>query len=136
VIILDENLNDPEVISVLGRCGPEQINNLVSLGFRGRDDAQISRLLHQYRRCVFLTENTRHFWQRPDVAPAHGNYCIVCIDKPIVSRALPLLFRTPPFSSRKQRSGLIAQVVTVGAEFAVDYYRKEGQEITRVPLST
>lgn len=135
MIILDENLNDPEIRRTLERCSPEQISDVATLGFGGRDDSQIPRLLHQHQRSLFLTENTSDFWQKPETAPAHGSYCIVCVSKHIVCLILPLLFRTPPFNSRRQRSGVIAQVLTTTAGFAVEYYRKEGQELSKVSLS-
>jgi hypothetical protein len=113
VIILDENLLDPDLIEAL-RWHPGGVESILQLaGTVGTPDEQIPALLRRHRDSIFVTNNAADFWEKFD---APTSCCIVAFS---VSRArrlsIPLLlrrvFRTPEFATRAVRRRRMILVV-------------------------
>jgi hypothetical protein len=118
-IILDEQLEDPELIEALHWITVNVITQLRP-GTIIKDDA-IPALLRHARRPTFITINVRDFWLRRwhlcDKA-----YCIVCF-KLTSERIYQLpgllrkLLQMPKFRTRSARMGKIALVNQYGVRY-------------------
>jgi len=128
-LVLDDHL-ETAVAAALRRRYPN-VNYLRDLrpGTLIKDDS-VARLLLTEKRCVFLTINVTHFWQKVD---GHPGYCILCFALPSGDRVAELLSRVialPGFRTQVERAGKVARVTMN----RVTFYTRRSGVFTELPL--
>ena len=120
MIILDEQLQDPLILTAFAAWYAGQVRSITTLrpGSVIKDDA-IPGLLARQRQPTFVTVNVADFWRTTD---AHPRYCIVAVDLPTarVTEAPELvrrLMRRPEFATKAARMGKVVRVSTRVIEY-------------------
>lgn len=132
MIVLDEQLSDPELRDAITAWAGSRVCNITDLRPNSLigDDA-IPRLLRTQRRPTFVTINWTDFWL---VAPADRRYCIACFAFPQHSRhevpsALRRLLSFREFRDAGARMGKVALV----RSSQVHYYQFPSEEVHAFP---
>jgi hypothetical protein len=120
VVVLDENLNDPQIASDIrdwyrGRvCVVNELRPSTLI----KDDA-IPTLLRAHSGCLFVTQDPDDFWKR---FPSDPSYCVIGLSAGFpVTHTSPLVravLRLSGFRTRRERVGKIARVT----QGKVEYY--------------
>jgi hypothetical protein len=132
LIVLDENLKDPQVTAAIhgwyrGRvCSINELRPATTI----KDEA-IPMLLRAHSGCVFITENESDFWRRPLTDP---NYCVIALgagfEPEDVSIAIRAVLRLKGFRTRKERLGKLAKV----SHRKVEYYTHWSSTVVSLDL--
>lgn len=121
MIVLDEQISDPRVITAIKRWYPGKVMSIKEARPHTRvlDDV-MSALLHRLKEPTFVTTNYKDFW--PKIA-AHTGYSVICINLPI-QRALEVpgmlreLLKRPEWNTKRKRLG---KVIAISGQI-VSYY--------------
>lgn len=122
MIILDEQLQDPDLVAAIRRWH-RAVRNIKEFRPGGEiADENIPALLREQRGCTFVTNDHDDFWRKVD---GHADFCIVCFALPSsrIGEISPLLrraFHLDPFRTERRRGGKILQVQS----HAVEYYER------------
>jgi hypothetical protein len=132
VIVLDENLKDPQIAPAFrtwyrGRvCSVNELRPATII----KDDA-IEVLLREHPGSILITRNEGDFWKR---LPTDPSYCLIEVSPRFDPRDLPnvvrSLFRLTGFQTRKERSGKIARVT----QGKVEYYTHWSSTVVSLDL--
>lgn len=118
MILLDEQLNDQaQIVSPLAEWYHGRVVTIQELGWSGRPDPSLVRLLHEHGGCTFVTENTKDFWRCPHIPPDR-RYCIVNVTlqadrRREIPRLVRWLLQQPAFQTRDQRGGWILRLSSI-----------------------
>lgn len=132
MIVLDENLKDPQVAASLRAWYRGRICHINDLrpGTTIKDDA-IPMLLRAQPGCVFITENEIDFWKR---VPSDPSFCLIALgcdfEPEEVSAAVRAVFRLKEFRTRQERSGKIARAT----RNKVEYYMPGSSAVVSLDL--
>ncbi len=120
MIVLDEQLNDPQLQSQIDRWYKGVVSNIKDLRpYRVIKDDLIPVLLLQLKQPTFVTINYDDFWRRID---AHSGYCVACFkltrDRRMeVPESLRRLLSTPELATKRKRMGKVISVTDHGISF-------------------
>lgn len=120
MIVLDEQLNNPELVAEIAAWYPGQVATLKSLrtGSQVADEAA-ETLLRTVKQPTFITINVKDFWR---VIRADKRFAVVAIELPVddaskVSRWLRRLLTTKPFDTKAGRMGVVILLRPTRIEF-------------------
>ena len=110
MIVLDEQLDDPEIRKAIKRWSQGKVINITEARRLTSilDDA-MPTLLHGLKDPTFVTTNYKDFWKK--IEP-HEGYAIICIKLPIervleVPDILRELLKLPELATKRQRMGKV-----------------------------
>lgn len=124
MIVLDEHLHDPAVMTAISKWFPGQVIPVVSLrpGSLVKDDV-IPTLLRRVVQPTFVTINVTDFWKkfRP-----HNGFCIITValnqdQIKEIPKLLRRLFRLPDFKTKASRMGKVIHVT----QNHIEYYESD-----------
>lgn len=134
MIVLDENLRDPELRARLEAWWPGRVIVVTEppVGARGgTKDPNLPRYLGGAPDCVFITVNAGHFFDRLDGDP---KFCILELDLgtsgedvETVYSTVRCVLRAAPFNTARKRNGLVIRANRHDAW----YYRRRSDPDTR-----
>ena len=126
MIILDEQLLNPDIVVAIKRWYPGTVTHILRLrpDTLIKDD-NIATLLHAAQRPIFVTVNVDDFWRKIN---AHASYCVIGIaiqqqEWPKVSDILRQLLSMPQLKTRADRMGKVILV----RESGILYYEQNSQ---------
>jgi len=120
MIIVDEQLHDPDVMSAISAWYPGQVLPITALRPRTiiKDEA-IPALLRGAAQPTFVTINITDFWE---LVQSHRSYCIIAVALPKeripeIPDWLRRLLRLPEFKSKRARMGKIIRMSGSGIRY-------------------
>ncbi len=122
MIVLDEQLLDPQLQSAIAAWYPGQVINIVDLApGRSIQDEAIPSILRGEQYPTFVTVNVVDFWER---VPADRAYCMVCFALPQDrrQRVPPLLREILALDEFRTKATRMGKVVLV-TEAHLRYYQ-------------
>jgi hypothetical protein len=126
MIVLDEQLADPRIISSIERWYKGKVISIIDVRPRTAvPDEAIPVLLRQLSAPTFVTINHRHFWRK---IPASSDYCVICLKLPAersleVPEALRAVLSRPEWRTKRGRLG---NVIFVSDRPVAYYSSKQG----------
>lgn len=131
MIVLDDNIDEPDVLPLLKRWAKGKVVFLRELraGTIIKDEA-IPTLLRQQKQPTFVTTNATDFWRR---VPADRRYCVICLPLPNerqgeIPAILRRLFRLPDFKKKSARMGK----VVYASETRIQLYQVREERVRTV----
>ena len=119
MIVLDEQLTDPQIIQLFARWYKGSVRTIKELrtGTIILDDA-VPTLLRRVRDPTFVTINHTDYWR---VIPPSPDYCIICLRLPqsrasLASNIVRDILRLPQFRTKHARMGYVLLASLTGLE--------------------
>ncbi len=110
MIVLDEQLNRPELVEKIAAWYPGRVAILTELRADSKiPDEATGALLRTVKQPTFVTINVKHFWR---VIRANARFAVVAIELPAarvdeVSDYLRRFLKTKPFETKAGRMGVV-----------------------------
>lgn len=120
MIVLDEQLDDPQLSRTIDRWYKGQVINIKQMRpYTVILDDAVESLLLRLKQPTFVTINYTDFWK---VIPAHQGYCVVCLKLSVerfwdVPDRLRKILRLPEFNTKAKRMGKVISVTDSQVSF-------------------